>query len=348
MKTLVLIILAAVIAFSAYSAATDVRTGVWTADIRESRVQLSIFPGRSEMKTYGRGNYYNIIGFAVPLAKLVGLTPDDGDTKFTWRSAAGTIDFDGHFKDLQGAGHFRFTPSDEFVRDMAQLGYTDFKEDSLLIYTVHDLTPSVIRELKSMGYQPSRRELDDVAFYRITPEAIREYARHGYPSLTLRELVNLRVGNVDADYINAIRALGYTNISAHDLADMAILGVTPLYIRDLRGAGLANLTSRDLRDLRVGNITSKKIEGYRLAGYPNLTTRELQEFGIQNVTPEFIESMRKAGLDNIPARKMIELRIFNITPEYIRQMNEIGVHDLKKMLELKQTGAAEVLLKKRS
>ena len=47
-------------------------------------------------------------------------------------------------------------------------------------------------------------------------------------------------------------------------------------------------------------------------------------------------------------RKMIELRIFNITPEYIRQMNEIGVHDLKKMLELKQTGAAEILLKKRS
>src|SRR5947207_13616122 len=106
MKTLVIITAALVIGFAALAATNDVRTGVWTADIREARVQLSIFPGRTEEKNFGRFNNYggNNIGTTVPLAKLTGLTSADGDAKFTWRSAAGTIDFDGHFKDLQGSG----------------------------------------------------------------------------------------------------------------------------------------------------------------------------------------------------------------------------------------------------
>src|SRR5437870_1207347 len=240
MKTLVLLTAAIALGFAALAVADDVRSGVWTADIKEGRVTLSIFPGRTEKPErpwrWGGGN---IIGFQTPLAKLTGLTSADGDTKFTFRAAAGTIDFDGHFKDAQGAGHFRFTPSDEFIRDMAQLGYTDFKEDSLLIYTVHDLSPSMLRELRSMGYQPSRRELDDIAIFHITPDAVREFARLGYPNLTLRELVNMRAGNVDADYINALRALGYDHVSAHEISESALLCVTPAYIREIRGAGLA-------------------------------------------------------------------------------------------------------------
>jgi hypothetical protein len=317
--TLVIIAAALVIGFAALAATNDVRTGVWTADIKESRVLLSIFPGRSETLDR-RWNYNgNIIGFHVPLAKLTGLTGADGDSKFTYRAAAGTIDFDGHFSAAQGAGHFRFTPSDEFVRDMAQLGYTDFKEDSLLIYAVHDLSPSVVRELKAMGYQPSRRELDDVAIFDINPEAIREFARLGYPNLTLRELVNMRVGNVDASYINALRDLGYTNLSAHEISETAILGVKPDYIRELRGAGLKNLTLRELRDLRIGNITAKRIEAYRAAGYSDLTAHQLSEMGIMGVTPE-----------------------------YIKEMNDIGIHDLHKIIEMRTTGAGEILLKKKS
>jgi hypothetical protein len=349
MKTLVLISAALVIAFAAYAAATDVRSGVWTADIKGNVVQMSIFPGRSEV-TFGRGNWNfgNIIGFRLPLAKLIGLTGADGESKFTYRAAAGTIDFDGHFSEAQGAGHFRFTPSDEFVRDMAQLGYTEFKEESLLIYTVHELSPAIVRELKTMGYQPSRRELDDVAIFAITPDAIREFARLGYPNLSFRELVNLRVGNVDAEYIKAMKGLGYANLSAHEISDMAILGVSPDYVRDLRSAGLKTLSTREIRDLRVANITSKRIDEYRRAGYPNLTMRELNEFGLQHVTPDYIDSMRKAGFDNLSPRQLIEMRIFNITPDYIRQMNEIGVHDLRKMIELRQTGAGEILLKRRA
>jgi hypothetical protein len=286
MRTLVILIAVVLLGFAAFAAAEDVRTGVWTADIKDARiVEMSVFPGRSTEKHFNG----NIIGFRIPLAKLSGLTGADGESKFTLRAAAGTIDFDGHFSDAQGAGHFRFTPSAEFVRDMGQLGYTDFREDSLLIYAVHDLTPSMIRELRSMGYQPSRHELDEVAIFNITPEAIRELARLGYPSLTLRELVNMRVGNVDAEYIRALRELGYDHLSAHEISEMAILGVTPKYIRDLQAIGMKDLSPRELRDMRA----------------------------------------------------------MGVTPEYIKEMNDLGVHELRKIIELKSTGAADILLKKR-
>jgi hypothetical protein len=352
MKTLLLLSLAVIVAFVALDAsAADARTGVWTAEINDARVQLSIFPGRTESSRNFDGSRFNyggnIIGFRVPLAKLTGLTGADGDVKFTLRAAAGTIDFDGHFKDGLGAGHFNFDSSDEFVRDMAQLGYTEFKQDSLLIYATHDLSPALIRELRAMGYQPSRRELDDIAIFRISPEVIREFATLGYPNLTLRELVNLRVGDVDAEYIAAMKALGYANVPARDLADMAILGVRPDYVRDLRAAGLTNLTTRNLRDLRVGNITSKKIEAYKHLGY-DLSVRDLQEFGVQGVTPDYIESMKKALGDDLKPRQLIEMKIFGVTPEYIKKMNEIGVRDVRKMIELRQNGAAEILLRKQS
>jgi len=284
MKTLVIFLAALLLGFAAFAAAEDVRTGVWTADIKDGRVEMSVFPGHAGDNHF-RGN---IVGLHVPPARLSGFTGADGDSKFTLRAAAGTLEFDGHFRDAQGAGHFVFTPSSDFVREMGKLGYTDFREDSLLIYAVHDLSPAIIRELRAMGYDPSRRELDEIAIFHITPDAIREFGRIGYPNLTMRELVNMRVGNVDADYVNALRELGYDHPTAHEISEMAILGVTPSYIREMQAMGLKDLSARKLRDMRA----------------------------------------------------------LGVTPEYIKEMNAIGVHDVKKIIDLKATGAADVLLKK--
>lgn len=285
MRTLVIALIATLLGFAAFAATQDVRTGVWTADIRDGRVEMSVFPNRPPEKQHYSGN---IIGFTVPLARLSGLTGADGETKFSLRSAAGSIELEGHFHNAQGAGHFMFSPSAEFVSEMAKLGYTDFREDSLLLYTAHDLTPQVVRDLRAMGYEPTRRELDEVAVFSITPDTIREYARLGYPSLTLRELVNMRVGNVDAAYMNALRDLGYDHLTAHEISGMAILGVTASYIREMQAAGLKDLSARQLRDMRA----------------------------------------------------------LGVTPDYIKEMNALGIHDVHKIVELKATGAADILLKK--
>src|SRR5438132_765771 len=84
-----------------------------------------------------------------------------------------------------------------------------------------------------MGYDlATRKEVVEIAIFRITAATVREFARLGYSDLTLRELVDMRVGRVDAAFVSGMKELGY-NLAAREIANLAILGVTPAYIREL-------------------------------------------------------------------------------------------------------------------
>jgi hypothetical protein len=351
MKSLFLIVIAIATCFSLY-AASDSRNGVWTAELQGDSLQMTLFRGNNMFDGRGRG-MSNIMGFEEPLGTFAGLSRADlaaaaANVQFETRRPAGTIAYDGRFSSGTGAGHFRFTPSDDFIHEMETLGYRGFTDDQLLVFAAYDFSPQTIRDLRALGYQPTQREVEEIAIFRITAEAVREYGRLGYSNLSLRELVNFRVGRVDAAYINGMRELGFTNISARQLSEMAILGVTPAYVRELRAAGLGDLSTRTWIDLRVGNITSKKIQEYAKAGYANLTTRELIDFGIHGVTPKFIEELRALGYDKLTPRQLIDMRIFGVTPEYIRKINTQGYQGvpLEKLMKLRMSGADEILFRK--
>lgn len=341
MKTF-LLILAIIICFSAYAAA-DPRSGAWTAELEGDRLQMSIF--QSQRDHPGYDHFGNVMGFNQPLAIFSGLTKQDAEAgaanvKFELRRAAGTVIFDGRFSEGTGAGHFKFVPNDAFVREMDSLGYRDFNDEQLLLLAVHDFSPQTIRDLRALGYQISRREVEEIAIFRVTAEMMKDFARLGYPSITLREAVDLRVGHVDGDYISGMRAAGYTASSAHQLAEMAILGVRPSYVRELQAAGLSNLSARELTDLRVGRVTAARIGEYRKLGYTNLDARRLAEMGIHGVTPALIEEFRALGYENIPARQLIEMKIFGVTPDYIRKLRSLGYLNVpaEKLVKLKQSG----------
>jgi hypothetical protein len=351
MKTALLILLAIAICFSIY-AATDSRSGVWTAELNTegTALQMTLFRGNDENHrgTNHRG-MNNVMGFELSLASLTGLATSDikstaANVQFAMSRPAGTINFEGRFSNGNGAGNFKFAPSESFVRDMASLGYTTFKDDDLLLFATTDFSPQTVRDLRALGYQPSQREVEEVAIFRINAAAVKEFARLGYPNLTLRELVNLRVGNVDAAYVNGMRELGYTDVSASKLANLAILGVTPAYVRELRAAGLTDLTPREAENLRIGNITPTKINEFKRLGY-SLTPHELSDFGIHGVTPKIIEELRAMGYTNLTAHQLIEMRIFGVTPEYIRQIEAKGYKavPVDKLIKLRMSGADELV-----
>jgi hypothetical protein len=280
MKTLLLIILALAVCVSVY-ATTEPRSGVWTAELQDDRVQMTIFQGNRSDEHRG---WNNIMGFDEPLAHFTGLTKNDltssaANVQFELRRAAGVIAFEGRVANGTGAGHFHFTPSEPFIRDMETLGYAGFRDDQLLMFAVHDFSPQTIRDLREMGYQPTQREVEEIAIFRITPDFLREMGKAGYANLTLREAVNFRVGRVDAAYISQMRELGYANLSARQLSDMAIIGVRPKFIEELRALGYDKLTARQLTDMKV--------------------------FG---VTPEYIRKLAEKGYANVPVDKLLKLR----------------------------------------
>ena len=355
MKTALLILLAIAICFTVY-AASDSRNGVWTAELNSdgTTLQMTIFRGNSESRLGNhRGNWNNTMGFEISLASLSGLTAADirstaANVQFAMSKPAGTISFEGRFSNGNGAGNFKFAPSEPFVREMASLGYTAFKDDDLLVFATTDFSPQTVRDLRALGYQPTQREIEEVAIFKINAPAIKEFNRLGFTNLTLRELVNLRVGNVDAAYVQGMRDLGYTDISAHKMANLAILGVTPAYVRELRAAGLTNLTPQQTENLRIGNITREKIDAYKRLGL-TLTPRELGDFGIHGVTPKVIEELRAMGYTNLTPHQLIEMRIFGVTPDFIRQMESNGYKavPVDKLIKIKMSGADELVTGKR-
>ncbi len=311
MKILLFIVIAIAVCFTVY-AATDSRAGVWTAELLDDKVQMTLFRGRESGERRGMG-FNNTMGFDDLLSDYAGLSKADflspaANVQFELRRPAGVIAFDGHVANGTGAGHYRFTPSDSFVREMETLGYRGFSEEMLLVFAAHDFSPQTLRELKAMGYQPTQHEVEEIAIFRVTPDFLREVGRAGYPNLTLREAVNFRVGRVDAAYISEMRASGYTNLSARQLANMAILGVTPAYIRAMKSAGLTDLSARELTDLRVGNVTAARIEEYRKLGYTNLSAHQLSQMGIFGVTPDYIRKLSEKGYDKVPIDKLLQLK----------------------------------------
>lgn len=309
MKTLLL--LAAVIACFSLYAAGEPNTGAWTAELDGGVLQMTIFQRNSTRA--GRRYINNTMGFSEPVAEFTNLSSGDVNTnaanvQFELRRAAGTIAFDGRFSNGEGAGHFKFTPNAAFVREMETLGFSGFDEDQLLLFAAHDFRPQTIRDLRAMGYQPTQREIEEIAIFGITSQLLREYSRLGYPNLSLRQAVELRIGRVDAAYISGMRELGFTDITVNKLGDLAILGVRPEYVRELQAAGLSKLTPRDIENLRVGNITAEKIEQYRKLGYTDLSPGRLAELGTHGVTPKYIEKLRALGYTNVPADKLIKLK----------------------------------------
>jgi hypothetical protein len=355
MKCTLLILCAVALCFSAYAATVDGgRAGVWTATLRDddpSTLQISIFQGKNQRNEWRGWN--NVMGFDIPLAEAQGLAASDigaqaANVQFSIVHAAGTIKFEGRFSEGNGAGNFRFTPSESFVREMATLGINDFTDDDLLVLAAHDFAPQTLRDMRALGYDlATRKEVVEIAIFRITPAVVREFARLGYSNLTLRELVNMRVGRVDAAFVNGMKELGY-NLSAREVANLAILGVTPAYVRELKSAGLTNLSAREAENLKIGHITAKRIDDYRRLGY-TLEPKQLADFGIHGVTPEYINELRALGYSNIPASKLIEMKIFGVTPEYIRKLSEKGYDKipLDKLLQLRTMGADKILFKEK-
>ena len=162
--------------FSAY-AASDVRSGVWTAELQNDQLELTIFHGRS----YGGhhdGPGQSIMGMEEPLGSFTGVKKEDvnspgANVQFEIRRPAGAFAFEGRMANGTGAGHYRFTPSDAFIRDMQALGYGDFKDDMLLVFAANDFSPQTIRDLKAMGYDPTRHEVEEIAIFKITPDFLK-------------------------------------------------------------------------------------------------------------------------------------------------------------------------------
>ncbi|HEX9163510.1 MAG TPA: hypothetical protein VF980_17520 [Thermoanaerobaculia bacterium] len=314
---------AAVLTFAAMltaaSAAAAVR-GAWTAEVRDSNAMMQL-----NLSTHGSNHFgqpmaiSDFAGLSEASARAATQTP----VNFELRREAGTVAFEGTFKDGFGAGQFTFTPNSGYVATLRNLGVSfdqsNRDDDEMLVMALMDVSTPFIRSMQAEGYRESADGYLQMRIFKVTPELVRE-----------------------------LRGLGFDHISADDLVATRIHKVTPDYIRSMRAAGFADLSLEQFVESRLHKATPEFAAQMKALGYGNVSFDRLVEFRIHGVTPDFIRDLADLGYTNIPAERLVEMRIHRVTPQYIRELKDAGYErvPVEKLIEMRIAGIDAAFVKK--
>ncbi|HEY0139846.1 MAG TPA: hypothetical protein VGF48_03060 [Thermoanaerobaculia bacterium] len=181
-------------------------------------------------------------GNTVKLTSFQGLTdaqvnaPTQTPAQFRIVSDAGTITFDGTFRNGDGAGQFTFAPNGNFFTQVRNAGVKVNRREG----------------------RSEEDELYSLAMMHISLAYVREM--HGiFPEADLRELSKLRAVDVTSQWLADMRAAGVTISTSRDAIKLAAVGVNAAYVRELAAAGYKDLTARQLIKLRATGVDAKFI-----------------------------------------------------------------------------------------
>jgi beta-lactamase regulating signal transducer with metallopeptidase domain len=130
------------------------------------------------------------------------------------------------------------------------------------------------------------------------------------------QVIEMRAAGVDADYVNALRAVQprLRTLRAADFAGMKNVGVTPEYARDLAAAGLRNLDANQLAEARAVGLTGQYARGLAAAGVPPSLNDYVQLRAV-GVPVHYILSIRKAGYSVGNPDKIVQMWAVGVQPE---------------------------------
>ena len=309
-----ILLIASLILFAATTASADLH-GSWTASANDDplsrgRMHMNISQGYS----HNFGNTMNIADFT-------GITEAQVNSgaavpvQFQLARDAGTVAFEGSFKNGDGAGQWTFAPSRSYVASIRALG-VDFDgekadEDDLLSYALLDVSTSYIKSMMTIGYRESMDKYTSFRIFRVTPELVSELRDLGYDHIDADDLVATRIHKVTPDYIRQMRAAGW-KLSLDELVSTRIHKATPEFAAEMRTLGYGDLSYDDLIAFRIHKVTPEFIKDLRELGYDHVSADDLVAMRIHGVTPEYIRDLKAAGYSGIPVEKLIDMKIHRI------------------------------------
>lgn len=172
------------------------------------------------------------------------------------------------------------TRSDDFIDEMASVGYTNLSIDDLI-------------RLKSVG---------------VTAAYVKGLRAAGITNLTVKELTSFRAIGMTLKYIEGIRGAGYKDATIKELSNLKALNVTPEFIGFFREAGYENLSIRDLTSLKASNMTLAYINSINSLGFGKLTLKELTNLKFNGITPEFVRLARSRLGNDLTLKQIVSLK----------------------------------------
>lgn len=273
-------------AAAAQEAGPGALSGTWTIEPARSKHQGESGPMvqiAMRMRTSAGKNWNS--SMPITMSELRGLSTAqmdaDGPARFDIVRDVGTFAAEGRFRRGEGAGHFTFTPSADYVRALQAMGYQRL-DDKLFSLALHDVSLTFIGELDVLGYK--KVALDDLVSMRIhgaTPAYARELQEMGYRLPDVDQLVSFRIHGVSAAYVRALKDLGYAQPDPDDLVSLRIHGVQAEYVRKLKELGYE----------------------------PPPSLEDLVSMRIHGVTPEFVRSANQRSGRRLSVERLVSMRI---------------------------------------
>ncbi|HEX8619433.1 MAG TPA: hypothetical protein VF911_17765 [Thermoanaerobaculia bacterium] len=310
---------------AALSASAADLEGTWTASSSEKH------PAAIQMNMTHRPKQMN--GSLVSLARLTGLSQAQvnaaatAPVRFSMRNEAGTLEFDGTFRNGKGAGQFTFTSNPAYFDALRALGVdlssererAEDREELRYIYVMHDVSIAYVKSMIAAGYRVSLQKYLELRIFNVTPEYIREMRDLGFRNITNDEVVSSRIHHVTPEYVRRMRAAGW-NLSLDELQSTSIHGATPEFAAEMKKAGYGDLDIDDLVSFRIHRVTPEFIREMREVGYDKIDKDDLVSMRIHRVTPQFVRELKAAGYTRVPVEKLISMRIHGVDAELLRKM----------------------------
>jgi beta-lactamase regulating signal transducer with metallopeptidase domain len=212
--------------------------------------------------------------------------------------------------------------------------------DQLVALKVAGVTPERVKELESLGYEPTVGNLVGFGHAEVTAEYVKEMTGALGRKPTAEELVEMKHLGVSAAQVQALKSAGYGNLSADELTEAAAVGVDERFIGELRSAGYDQLPFEDVVQLRALGVSGKYVQELKSSGYDKLPADDLAQFKALGVSPEYLRSLREAGLDKLPADDVAQLRALGVDAGFIRKLRDEGLENLSvdELIRLRASG----------
>lgn len=311
-----ILLIAALLALqtAAGAAQTSDVHGTWTAEIHAAKVFLQTRttpPPDWNRSGDWRGDWS--MGQSMPIEELPGLANDEQLTaasiKFDLRREAGTLNFEGAFRDGHGAGLFTFAPRAEFTNEMKRLGFND----DLPLWqryrmAVQDVGPRYVNALKAEGYD--HLTLDEVTRARnhgVTLDYIKAMKAEGYKAAALEDLVRTKDHGVTAQYVQEMRKAGFTAASIDDLVRAKDHGVNGAFVGELANNGYKELPLADVVRARDHGVTGDYLTDMK-AITKDATLAQIIRMRDHGVTPGFVSHARARGFTTSDPDELVRLK----------------------------------------
>ena len=297
--------------------------GVWTATISDKypdRLQLSLNTDDNGNQSSG----FEISGFTgLSRAQIESSTRIP--VAFQFVREAGTLHFEGTFRNGRGAGEFRFVSDPGYADRLRSVGVQLGRETKgtrdLMNLALFDVSIDFIRSMQAIGYDETLDQYVAFRIFGVDPDYVREMEKVGFKDLSAARLVETKIHGATPEYIREMRVKG-EDLSLDDYIQSRIFQITPEFTKEMAHAGYADASHDMLVQFKIHGVTPEYVADLKELGYTKLPAEGLVEMRIHNVTPEFIRRVEKAGYHKVPVDKLVQMRIFDIEPEMIRALDD--------------------------